>query len=106
MMADCGEHKGEKAHHSEHSPENYKPYRAVFEDGVNLSAKPTHTFRVKGVMCEVCIKKIEAELKNLKGVSAMEYVWEEKRLKVWAEGVEAERILEAVSKAGYEAEVI
>lgn len=81
-------------------------YKSVFAEGVDLKDYKFVELKVKGVMCEDCIQKIEAKLKNVKGVVGMEYVWDKKTLKVFGKDLNLDRVISAIKKAGYRAEPI
>ncbi len=80
-----------------------KPYKSVFVEGANLKDYEFVELRVKGVMCEKCIQKIEANLKGVEGVVGMEYLWEKKLLKVFGKNLNLDKVISAIKKVGYKA---
>ncbi len=81
-------------------------YKSVFVDE-NISKKESYEFKIKGVMCEGCVKKIEKALRKVKGVLGMEYIWEKRILKVWHDGkLNPKDVEKAVRKAGYGCEMV
>ncbi len=92
-----------KAQYINEDEKTLKPYKAVFVEDADLSNYKVYELTVKGVMCEDCVKKIEANLKGVKGVVAMEYIWDTKTLRVWGDNVVMDKVMSAIKKAGYKA---
>lgn len=99
----CPEDGKAKAQYINEDEEVSKPYKAVFVEGADLSKYKVVELSVKGVMCEKCIKKIETNLRDVKGVVAMEYIWENKTLRIWGDNIVLDKVINAIKKAGYKA---
>ncbi len=62
------------------------------------------TLNVNGMMCPKCVARVEKALKGVEGVEAVEVSLDNKNAVVSAaEGVDAQVLVDAVTKAGYEA---
>ena len=64
-------------------------------------------FTVKGMMCTSCKQKIEASLKKLDGVSAVNFDLKHKRAEISyvASKVDTASLIKAIQSAGFEAKV-
>lgn len=91
------------AHHIHEGDEALTPYKTFFVENADLSKYKVYELTVEGVMCEDCVMKIETNLKGVKGVVAMEYIWDKKTLRVWGDNVSMDRVVSAIKKAGYRA---
>jgi len=83
--------------------EDEEIYRSIFLENADLSNYKTVELLVSGVMCADCIGKIEANLRKVKGIVAIEYHWKNKTLKVWGEEISTNTVMSAIKKAGYKA---
>lgn len=81
-----------------------EPYFSIFVEGADLSSYDSEAFKLRGIMCQSCIKNVEKALRKVDGVVAIRYHWEEKKLEVWGKDVNREKIKEAVESAGYSVE--
>lgn len=63
----------------------------------------TAEFLVEGMMCEHCVKRIQSELKNLKGVKTVKAKLDTKTVtaEYSPEKIQASEIVEALQKMGY-----
>ncbi len=96
--------KGEKHEDSHAHTVSAAPYFSVFVEGADLSSYDSEAFKLRGIMCQSCIKNVEKALRKVDGVVAIRYHWEEKKLEVWGKDVNREKIKEAVESAGYSVE--
>jgi len=93
--------KGEKHKDSHAHTESVSPYFAVFVEDADLSSYESEAFKLKGIMCQSCIKNVEKALRKVDGVVAIKYHWEERKLEVWGKDLNREKIKKAVESAGY-----
>ncbi len=98
VYANC---KGEKHKDTHAHTVSVAPYFSVFVEGADLSSYDSEAFKLKGIMCQTCIKNVEKALRKVDGVVAIKYHWEEKKLEVWGKDLNREKIKEAVESAGY-----
>ena len=65
------------------------------------SASLTFDFKVEGMNCGSCVKKIRAALESKEGVGAIEIDLQEARLKVESTGASIEELIQAVENLGF-----
>ena len=62
------------------------------------------TLNVNGMMCPKCVARVEKALNGVEGVTQVEVSLDDKNAVVTAaDGVDAQVLVDAVTKAGYEA---
>lgn len=61
--------------------------------------------RSQELSCPSCVRKIETALKGVQGVSSADVHFNTGRIEVEHEGVDEEKLVEAVRSAGYNAQV-
>lgn len=82
-------------------------YKSVFVKDVDLSKAKSYTFKVKGIVCIGCVKRIERSLKKVEGVLGVQYYWDKGEMEVWFKGdLKPEDIIKAIRNAGYKAELV
>jgi copper ion binding protein len=62
----------------------------------------TATYNVPDISCNHCKQAIEGEVKNVAGVKAVEVDVKTKTVRVEAEPLDEEAIIQAIDEAGYE----
>ena len=73
---------------------------------VNSQAVQTREFAIEGMSCDGCVATVTSALKAVPGVTSVEVSLQDKKATVSAAEVSAQTIEDAVTKAGYKAQLI
>jgi copper chaperone len=68
----------------------------------SMSDSEQHTFNVIGMTCAHCVAAVDAEVRELPGVSSVEVDLETSAVVVHGSGIDGEAVRTAVQAAGYD----